>query len=278
MGVNLYAADMRGSDLRGVDLRRTLCIKQVRWFNARFEKTALKHADIDPVGDELDAERGITSRVRSGDDGEYSEAMEAFAALKANFIVLGNYQGAAWAFVKERQMEKACHFPATPGKRWLIEKLGEAPNDGGATRSLLCCTGCARPGCTSACSWDWSRRTRRRSSTGRVGADLAVRAIDGLRAAPSHAYLRGFVTIVLFWIAFAAEGNVSAGPPAEPLVGSHDPVNALAHSVAALATVGFNTLEPVGWGAKLLTAVESMLGISLFALLIYTAGNRMSRS
>jgi hypothetical protein len=34
----------------------------------------------------------------------------------------------------------------------------------------------------------------------------------------------------------------------------------------------------VGWGGRLLTALEAMLGIGLFALLVFTLGNRMRRS
>jgi len=49
-------------------------------------------------------------------------------------------------------------------------------------------------------------------------------------------------------------------------------------SISAFATVGFNTLEPVGWGARLLTAIEAMFGIGLFALFVFTLGNRMRRS
>jgi hypothetical protein len=49
-------------------------------------------------------------------------------------------------------------------------------------------------------------------------------------------------------------------------------------SISAFATIGFNTLEPVGWGARLLTALEAMFGIGLFALSVFTLGNRMRRS
>jgi len=49
-------------------------------------------------------------------------------------------------------------------------------------------------------------------------------------------------------------------------------------AIGAFATIGFNTLEPLGWGARLLTSVESALGVLLFALFVFTLGNRMSRS
>ena len=74
----------------------------------------------------------------------------------------------------------------------------------------------------------------------------------------------------IYW----AAGNVAAGDGG----GTHSVLTAFTHSIAAFATVGFNTLEPVGWGARLLTAIEAMFGIGLFALFVFTLGNRMRRS
>ena len=88
----------------------------------------------------------------------------------------------------------------------------------------------------------------------------------------------GLVTIFAFTLVFAGAGNVATGDPSAGSTPTHSFVDAFTHSVASFATIGFNTLEPVGWGARLLTAVESMFGIGFFALFIYTLGNRMSRS
>ena len=85
----------------------------------------------------------------------------------------------------------------------------------------------------------------------------------------------GLVTTAIFTLVFFLAGNIASESGAAP---SRDFGNALTQSIAAFATVGFSDLHPVGWGARLLTAVESMLGIGLFALFIYTLGNRMSRS
>ncbi|KPK45999.1 MAG: hypothetical protein AMJ77_06590, partial [Dehalococcoidia bacterium SM23_28_2] len=83
----------------------------------------------------------------------------------------------------------------------------------------------------------------------------------------------------LFALIYAAAGNIASGDvgalQGQP---THSPITALVHSISAFATIGFNTLEPVGWGARLLTAIEAMFGISLFALFVFTLGNRMRRS
>jgi Trk-type K+ transport system membrane component len=87
------------------------------------------------------------------------------------------------------------------------------------------------------------------------------------------------VVVLVFALMYAAAGNIASGDvgalQSQP---THSPITAFTHSISAFATVGFNTLEPVGWGARLLTAIEAMFGIGLFALFVFTLGNRMRRS
>ncbi len=88
------------------------------------------------------------------------------------------------------------------------------------------------------------------------------------------------VVIGGFTAVYAIAGNIApdfAGDPAAA-EGSHSILDALTHSVASFSTINFNSLEPIGSTARLLTTIESALGISLFALFIFTLGNRMSRS
>jgi len=87
------------------------------------------------------------------------------------------------------------------------------------------------------------------------------------------------VVVLLFAAIYAAAGNIAAGDVgAEKADPTHNPITALVHSISAFATIGFNTLEPQGSGARLLTAIEAMFGIGLFALFVFTLGNRMRRS
>jgi hypothetical protein len=91
--------------------------------------------------------------------------------------------------------------------------------------------------------------------------------------------LWAIVVVAVFAGIYAVAGNIASGDvgalQGEP---THNPLIALVHSISAFATIGFNTLEPQGWGARLLTALEAMFGVGLFALFIFTLGNRMSRS
>lgn len=292
LAANLKDADLRNADLRDTDLRAASDLKRIRWHNARLDKTPIYRHQIYPIQDEMDATNGILPLRKRGvrTPGGYHEAMETYLALKTNFSGLGNYDDAAWAYVKEQQMEKASYFPTTLGKSWLVGKLGEAPR-----RWWICWPGALGYRLRSA--WLHVRlflgltqldvKGKVRKQKEKNGETLsrwhwtrswAFELLTGYGERPLRPVVWGLVTIAVFTAVFALAGNVSTGDPSAGLNGTHNPVDALTHSVAAFATVGFNTLEPVGWVARLLTAVESMFGISFFALFIFTIGNRMSRS
>ncbi len=272
-------ADLRGADLRDADLRSVKSLHRVRWHNARLEKTGFYPYQIEPIQDEIDAQVG---NIEAG----YRAAMEAYLVLKSNFTSLGTYGAAAWAYMKEQQLRKSLYFPTTAGKRWLVETLDEEPSP----HWWSCSPHAIGYRLRSAWLHVWL-------FFGRVPPDVRIEMHDDLsrwRCARNWMYelltgygerpqmpvLWGLVTILVFALVFAVMGDVSpnfAGDPATAK-GSHNFWDALTHSIGAFATIGFNTLEPIGRVARLLTAVESMLGIGFFALLIYTLGNRMSRS
>lgn len=268
----MEGVDIREADLRQVDLRGTGGLKYVRWHNARLEKTWLYPHQVHPIQDDLDA-------VRGADESGYLEAMEAYLVLKANFASLGTYGAAASCYVKEQQMRKALFFPTTAGKRWLVGSLGQPPSHAWTVSA-------ASFRYRSLSAWLHLRlflglipqELRGQISRWRWARNWLFELLTGYGERPQMPVFWGLVTILLFALVFAGAGNIATGDPAANAGPTHSFITALTHSVAAFATVGFNTLEPVGWEARLLTAVESMLGIGFFALLIYTLGNRMSRS
>lgn len=280
-GADLWGAHFEGcsltrANLHEVDFRGVARLHPVVWENVRLEKTWLYSRQIDRIQDEEDALRGARS---------YRQVMETYLALKANFSSLGNYEDAAWAYIKEQQMEKASYFPTTSGKGWLIKCLGGPPPHWWTcspralwyrARSLLhylrLFLGPVPPNLKEAI-FVW--RDRRRWAR-----NWLYELLTGYGERPQMPLLWGLVTILIFALVFAATGNVSAdfAGDAASAQGSHNFWDALTHSIAAFATIGFNTFEPIGRVARLLTAIESALGISLFALFIYTIGNRMSRS
>lgn len=217
---DLYAAYLQGAELWGARLEGAL------WCGAHLDRTRLRREQLGPViGDEL-AAKGRAS-YPSPISPTFHNAREAYLALKTNFESIGRYDDAAWAYVKERRMEKAAlfgHLNWQNSGSWLFSWLADALAGYGE-------------------HW-WKP------------------------------LLWAAVVIAVFAGIYAGAGNVAAGEDG----GTHNVLTAFTHSIAAFATVGFNTLEPQGWGARLLTAIEAMLGIGLFALFIFTLGNRMRRS
>lgn len=270
----LYSADLTNADFRNVGGAHN-----VGWTDAKLDHTWIYRRDIDPIREEVNVKAGR---------GSFRRTMETYLGLKTNFISVGNYEDASWAYLKEQQMEKAGYFPTTAGRRRVLRVLRRFPKAAperwwtrtpnaiayrlrAASLYARLFLGLVPQGTTRAMRegehghldrWRWTRNWLYELTTG-----------YGER--PQMPLLWGLVTIVAFAAIYSLAGNVSrtaTGP------GTHDFLTALTQSMAAFATIGFNDLQPVGWGARLLTAIEAMFGIGIFALFVYTLGNRMSRS
>ena len=74
---------------------------------------------------------------------------------------------------------------------------------------------------------------------------------------------------LLFWLA----GNLHYQNGA-PITAYWD---AIAYSLTTFGTLSFNELQPVGIGTRIISAMEAFTGVLLFALLVFTLGNKMSR-
>jgi len=293
---DLRFADLENATLSGADLNR------VAWHQAHLHRTRLRHEQLGPaIGDEL-AARGQIHYLRA----TFREAREAYLALKTNFDSIGRYDDASWAYVKERRMERAMYFPTTAGHDWIRSQLGVHTTDrplgnlrGGRRLAPAAVLDRARS------AWLYLRllvRFRAPDFKPHSAAFLDLvptvmkrqihkeeeERIDRPRWARNWAYelLTGYgqhwwkpllwaaVVIAAFTGIYAGAGNIASGDGG----GTHNFLTALTHSIGAFATIGFNTLEPVGWGARLLTAMEAMFGIGLFALFVFTLGTRMRRS
>ena len=265
IGASLRHVTLDSADLRGVDLRTAGSLAGAQWHNALLDKTWVYRRQIGELAEESEARANPTFAT-------YQRAAETYLTLKTNFTSLGNYEDAAAFYVKEQQMEKMALFqrwstpsPGTWSKpsHWL--HLTRRRNRGWKYQLRV----------LSRCHW--GRRTTGQSFLLWTRSWL-YELLTGYGERPHMPVLWGFVTIISFFLVYWGAGNIATGDPSLSPSPSHNPVDAFTHSVSAFATIGFNTLEPVGWGARLLTAVESMFGIGFFALFIYTLGNRMSRS
>jgi len=273
---NLFRARLRGAFLDGCYLERT-----------RMRRESLGQA----IGEELGA------KGRGGRSSHFHEARETYLALKTNFDSIGRYDDASWAYVKEQQMEKAMHFPTTAGHEWVRKGMGGAvpPPWSGLQRLpgwLWWKVRGAFFHCrlfVGLCPREVREETARRDERGRERDEWLSRwrwarnwAYEMLTGYGERVYMPvvwAIVVVAAFTAIYAGAGNIAAGDvgalQGQP---THSPITALVHSISAFATIGFNTLEPQGWGARLLTAVEAMFGIGLFALFVFTLGNRMRRS
>ncbi len=272
---DLQYAHLENADLTGARLYPAF------WHGSYLDHTRVRRQSLGrAIGDELAAKgHPLQSRFAVG----FHYARETYLALKTNFDSIGRYEDASWAYVKEQQMEKAMHLPTTAGHRWIRKPMGGAvppPWQGPQRlpRWLWWKLRSAFYHCrlfVGLCPSDIKRQTgEEQIDRLRWLRNWFYEATCGYGENPWRPVIWTVVVVLLFALIYAGAGNIASGDGG----GTHNFLTALTHSIGAFATIGFNTLEPVGWGARLLTAVEAMFGIGLFALFVFTLGNRMRRS
>jgi uncharacterized protein YjbI with pentapeptide repeats len=225
---NLQHAHLEHTDFEGATMEGAL------WHTCYLDRTRVRRQSLGhAIGDELRAHSEPVKRYRPS---AYRKASQAYLLLKNHFNSIGRHEDAAWAYMKEQQMEKmGCHWEWRQ-HGWHIWQA-------------------------SSSFWRWTR-------------NWAYELLSGYGEWLHMPLIWAAVVIASFTAVYAVTGNVASGDGGA----THNVLTALTHSIATFATVGFNTLEPVGWGARLLTAIEAMFGIGLFALFVFTLGNRMRRS
>jgi uncharacterized protein YjbI with pentapeptide repeats len=284
---SLWDAHLGNAILKGTRLHGTI------WHGCYLDHTRIWRGSLgQAVSDELIA-RGQQAVAPSFKKSlTFRDAREAYLAHKANFDSIGRYADASWAYVKEQQMEKAMHFPTRMGHGWILQCMGDGMPPpwwgprwlgswvwwkarSGFYHGCLFLGLCPNEVKREATRWDEHGRERDEwMSRRRWVRNWAYELLSGYGEWLHMPLIWAVVVVLSFTAIYAGAGNVASGDGG----GTHDFLTALTHSIAAFATVGFNTLEPVGWGARLLTAIEAMFGIGLFALFVFTLGNRMRRS
>ena len=274
---DLTLADLSGANLEGADLLDAE-LEESRLWEARFQGATLRSANLAKADFRLahlqsvdlsDAKSLVGARwygafldrtrlrqeqlgATIGDEKEvwssdgYRRAKEAYLALKNNFNTIGRYEDAAWAYVKEQRMEKAA----------LVRQL------------------------------DWQQFPRRpfwRAFTP-WALNWAWDALTGYGETPQKplgvaAVLASLFFPLLYWAIGALPGHGAAFTSASPSdidwAGLSD---SLIFSLTSFATLSFSRLQPEGTLPNLIAASEAMIGVLLFALFVFTLGNRMSRS
>jgi len=301
---HLESADLRFANLESADLWHTRLehadladarLHAALWYECYLDRTQLRRESLgSAIGDELAAKGHASRRYVAA---TFHHAREAYLTLKTNFDSIGRYDDASWAYVKEQQMEKAMYFPTTAGHEWIRKRLGGAvpPPWWGPRhvprwlwwklRSAFYHCRLFLGFCPGKVRQDMARRDEKAEernewlSRWRWARNWTYELLTGYGERVHMPVIWAGVVVLVFALIYAAAGNIASGDvgalQSHP---THSPITAFTHSISAFATVGFNTLEPVGWGARLLTALEAMFGIGLFALFVFTLGNRMRRS
>jgi uncharacterized protein YjbI with pentapeptide repeats len=270
----LRGAHLRGARLEEVDLYDVGSLTGAHFYGAYLDRTRLRQDQLgDAVGEEIGArdkshreasealeevfswpedglppesgDRKSAQNLPEGQPGEtfhgstYETAAETYLNLKNNFASIGRYEDAVWAHTKERQMKKLGYFQEW---RW------KSPD-------------------TWINLFLWARNWLYELSTG-----------YGER--PWRPVACSVIVVLLFAGAYTADGLIDPAFDGNPKTPPRPPnlLDALTYSIGAFFTVGFNTMEPLGGLARLLTSIESALGIGLLALLIWTLGNSMTRA
>jgi len=269
-GAFLQEATLEDADLRGANLTGAVLSHTVIW--AKF--ASLEGADLygariqfSPCSREQFG-RGVGEEL----DGDWLRAREVYLALRHNFLDLGRHADASWAYRKEQRMSRAAAFPSEEGDRWVRDELA-APRKGlarwipeGVLRRLLYLRLFVRPpkgvplrrqqylvNGLQDLSCEYGENPWRLAGWGGISVPLFAAIyflLDLLAPVP--------VTLAM-----------SAGQPLNPL-------EYLTFSLSSLTTMSFLRWEPASTLGAILASLQAALGISFFALLMYSLGRRMS--
>ena len=250
-GANLQEATLPWTDLRGANLRGAR-LEAVDLFSAEnLEGVHLCGAFLDRTKMRWEQ---LGGRVGEEIEGDFRLAREAYLGLKSNFNSLGRYDNASKAYVKERQMEKKTHWPLS----YALECYGESelPKVFGK----------------------WSRRLDllrfylrhlRLFITDWIIELLCLYGESPLRVV-AWAAAFAFLIFPLSYALFGGVGTTDGSPVTRS--------EYLRLSLASFATIELAGVQAQGIAAQFLRTLEALTGISLLALLMFTLGNRISRS
>ena len=260
----LETADLRQANLTGAVLAHTVLwanfpsLEGARLYGARLQFSPCSQ---DQFG------RGIGEEMA----GEWLRAREVYLSLRHNFLDLGRHADASWAYRKEQRMDRAASFPAEEGERWVKDQM-MAPRRGffgklpaGLRKRLLYLRLFVRPP---------------RAVPMKRGRFLANTMQDALCEYGENPWkllgwsgaLVGFFTVLYFFIDLLAATPVTL----QSAAGQPSIFDYFVFSLTSMATMSFARFEPASTLGAFLASVQGILGISLFALFMYTLGRRLS--
>jgi len=262
VGANLQGAILTGANLQGAHLREADCrgtrlqysrlgkvdffvaesLEGTHFHNAFLDDTRMKRKQLGrAIGEEL--------------EGWYDQARDAYLRLKQNFDVLGDYAASAWAYQKERQMQKACNAPWRARGIYGQTELGDT--DEGRVTTWH-----------PRVAWFYTRHTLKWLG------DWFVELLCGYGESLS----RVLAWMLLVILGFAACYQVSHAVVTSSQDAATSLWDHLVFSLGAFTTLQPARLQAARPGIELLTTIQAIIGIALAGLLGFVAGNRIRRS
>lgn len=244
----LQETDLRGASLKDVDLSLLWDNEMpgVRLYQAKLDHTLLRREQL---GESIWEEE---QRL-------FGAARVTYLALKQNFDDLGDYEASSWAYVKERQMEKACSSPCLARKCHGRRELGETSSSH------------IRPAHDPRVWWFYIRHTRKWLS------DWLVELVCKYGEGPWRTLATMAVVFVLFGAVYWSTWAVLKVEGAQRIP-TRNLFDIVIFSLGAFTTMNANTLEPAAPWVELVVGFEALLGIGLTGLLGFVWGNRIRRS
>jgi uncharacterized protein YjbI with pentapeptide repeats len=235
-------ADFTGAFLQGADLKSVNLGDALSLYGASLADATLSTSSV--------RRHQLRSQVGEEKRGDYLAAKEAYLALKSAFLSSSRYADASWAYVKERQMEKKAHSPL---HAWRYYRQSDLPTGLGAVMFAIVPFYVRH---TSKWLFEWL-------------SELS----SGYGERPFRPIGVAILIVLLFSEVYFMSGSLSVSSSTSPSW-----LTCLEYSLAAFTTTSVNGVTVTSDMGNFLTSSEALLGIATLALVMFTLGNRISRS
>ena len=246
----LISADLEGANLEGAILREANLekagLKGAILHKADLREANLKLAELDNT--RLDP-KSLGGNVVQELGGRYDEARYIYLALKDNFRSIGAYDGAGWAYIKERTMERKMLSPLN-ASRCYHEDLPD-PSEAALRRAYRLVKFFAKY------AWKWAK-------------SWLMGAIWGYGQRPEYALRVALVTIAVFAVLFRWIGKIETDPVRSLTLWDY-----FVYSLSGFTIYGFSDMKPADTLTAILTTAETLMGIGTLAIFTSALGQRI---
>jgi uncharacterized protein YjbI with pentapeptide repeats len=261
-------ARLQGADLSGAELNNAiLCnakLTEADFTNAKLEGVNLFGAWLagtfltrQQIGDRIIQEyegyehpNYVHRDQESGAiPGRYAQATSIYRALKNNFLSIGSYHDASWAYVKERKMRKQTHWPPKRLRESYPAEFSGLPQKG--------------------LKGKWCLLQFYGKNFVSFILDWVFELTSEYGEKPSLTLLWALAFVLSFTFLFQWIGGIT---------GPQTWLDYFNYSLGSFVTVSFGEFEAVTPLAKTFTSLEALLGICVLGLLMFALGNRINRS